>query len=564
MREWIIEKPEASLVRYLSERLEVSEISGKLLVNRGIIDPDDAEKFLYPSLSSMENPFQMADMEKAVERTIRAFKNKESIVIYGDYDADGITSTAILNLFFDEIGIKTCYYIPHREREGYGIHADVIKCFHSLGVKLMISVDCGTTNIEEIAFAKEKGIDTIVLDHHEVRDEYPPSSAFVNPKRKDCSYPFKELAGVGVVFNFLVALRSRLRDMGITTLPNLKNLLDLVAIGTLADAVPLLDQNRIYVKYGIELIKKGERPGIKALKEVSGLGKDVTTFNIIYQLIPRINVAGRLGSARKGVELLTTPSYEEASEIAKWLNQKNSERQNIEEKIMEEIKSTISSDGDLLNKKMLIFKGENWHPGVIGIVASRLVDEYGRPAIVFTMRNGKLIGSGRSIEEVNLYELIRRCDLYLERYGGHRMAAGLSLKPENFEALSLSMEREIEDMLGEIPKPRIRIDAALPLSNIDFDFISREYELFSPFGPKNPKPVFATDKVIVRGWENFGRNNIKLRVEEGGRSFSVFGFRWGEPPIPIPSKCRLAYSFSISEYMGERYLQIELEDIKLA
>ncbi len=562
MREWVIEKPEKSLVRYLSERLSISEISSILLINRGIVEPSEAEKFLYPDISSMDDPFSLPDMERAVDRVIEAINRQEKIIIYGDYDADGVTSVALLSMFFEELGIRTYYYIPHREREGYGIHEDAVKCFHSLGMKLIISVDCGTTDGDKIAFAREKGIDTIVLDHHEIKDKNIPAFAFVNPKRPESKYSFKELAGVGVVFNFIAALKKKLEGKG-GKLPDLKKYLDLVALGTLADMVPLLGQNRIFVKYGLELIRKAERPGIRALKEVSGLGRNIDTFGVTYQLIPRINAAGRMGSARKSVELLTTPCYEEAQEIARFLNRKNSERQSVEDRIMREIKRIIDEDPRVLNEPSLVFCGENWHTGVVGIVASRLVEEYGKPSIVLSIKGGRIKGSGRSVDGVNLYEVLRGCENLLERFGGHKLAAGLTIKPGNLEAFKESFNRLLRSSFPRgVPKPRIRIDTVLPLSSLDFGFISREYELFSPFGPKNPRPVFLSKDVVVRSAEVFGRGNVRMKVEHKGRSFQVVGFKWGGWDMAPPFKCSMAYSISFSDYLGERYLQIEVEDIK--
>ncbi len=563
MREWVIEKPEKGLVKYLSEKLSISEISSILLVNRGIVEPHEAERFLYPDMSLMDDPFSLPDMEKAVERVIEAIKRQEKIVIYGDYDADGVTSVAVLNMFFEELGVKSYYYIPHREREGYGIHEDAVKCFHSLGMKLLISVDCGTTDGDKIGFAREKGIDTIILDHHEIKDEDIPAYAFVNPKRSDSKYPFRELAGVGVVFNFIAALRKRLEEKGERGLPHVEKYLDLVALGTLADMVPLLDQNRIFVKHGLELIRRAERPGIRALKEVSGLGKNVDTFGVTYQLIPRINAAGRMGSARKSVELLTTPCYEEAQEIAKFLNRKNSERQAVEDRIMREIKGIIEKNPEVLEEPSLVFCGENWHTGVVGIVASRLVEEYGKPSIVLSMKNGRIKGSGRSVDGVNLYEALKGCESFLEKFGGHKLAAGLTVKPGSLKDFKESFNRFLRNRFSHgIPRPRIRIDTVLPLSSLDFGFISREYELFAPFGPKNPRPVFLSKDVIIRSAEFFGRGNVRMRVEHKGKSFQVVGFKRGGWDMDPPFRCSMVYSISFNDYLGERYLRIEVEDIK--
>ncbi len=564
MREWVLEKPRKDLVRFLSKELGISEISARLLVNRGIVDPEEAERFLNPSLSSLYNPFLLKDMDRAVDRTIQAMDKGERILIYGDYDADGITSTALLLLFFDELKVKCCYYIPRREDEGYGINVDAVKCFHSLGVKLIISVDCGTTSFEGISFAREKGIDTIVLDHHEVQDRYPECFAFVNPKRKDSDYPFDGLAGVGVTFNFVMALRRRLRERGWQGLPNLKEFLDLVAIGTVADVVPLVDQNRVYVRHGLSIIGEGKRPGIRAIKEVSGVGDKVDTFHVSFQIVPRINAAGRIGNARDGVDLLVSPSYDEAVSIAKKLNDLNMERQQMEDRILREIKKIIGRNPSLTDGEAFVFAGEGWHVGVVGIVASRLVEEFGKPSIVLSVKDGKLRGSGRSVEGVDLHMVLSQCSHLLESYGGHKMAAGLSLDREKLEpfldAFRVAVSNAMPD--GGL-KQKVFIDSALPLSSLGAEFVGKEYEKFSPFGPSNPKPVFMSDRVVVRKKEVFGRGNLKLSVEERGKRFEVTAFRWADADIPVPSRCKMAYSIGFGDYMGERYVRIELEDMRV-
>ncbi len=563
LKEWVVKRPDPRLVKFLASELGITELGATLLVNRGIKDPEEAERFLNPSLSSIHDPFLMKDMDKAVERTIRALESGERILVYGDYDADGITSTALLVLFFGEIGAKSLYFIPRRE-DGYGINLEAVKCFHALGIKLIVSVDCGTTSFEAISFAKEKGIDTVVLDHHEVGETYPDCFAFVNPKRKDSNYPFRELAGVGVAFNFVMALRKRLREMGWTGLPNLKDYLDIVAIGTIADVVPLVDQNRIYVRHGLSLIGEGKRPGIRAIGEVSGVGKRVDTFQVGFQIVPRINVAGRLGNARDGVDLLVSPSYDEALKIARKLNELNIRRQQIEDSILKGIKDLISQNPSILNDKALVFAGDNWHLGVVGIVASRLVEEFGRPSVVLSSMNGRLRGSGRSVEGLDLYLALSRCSDLLETFGGHRSAAGLSLSRENLDKFKYAFRKVVSSMLPDLPlKKKLSIDLELSPSEIDFNFVGRELERFSPFGPSNPRPLFVSGKLVLRRKELFGRGNVKLTVEDRGKVFETVGFRFGDVDVTVPSLCRMVYSVDIGDYFGDRYLKFEIEDIRL-
>ncbi|HPV49988.1 MAG TPA: single-stranded-DNA-specific exonuclease RecJ, partial [Smithellaceae bacterium] len=399
--QWIIresgdKKAEESLVKEFG----VSRIVSQLILNRQVKSLEEAQSYLYPSLNDLHSPFLMKDMKQGVARLIRAIANEEKIVIYGDYDADGITSVVILYKFIQELNARVSYYIPDRVEEGYGLKTPVIDQFREDNVRLIITVDCGISDIEQISYARSLGIDTIVLDHHEISDSLPPAVACINPNRSDCPFPFKHLAGVGIAFNFLIALRGTLRKEGFWKdgkFPNLKEYLDVVALGTIGDIAPLIGENRIFTKIGLEYITEGRRPGIRALKEVSGIdGQLIDSFKASFCLIPRINAAGRIASALDAVLLLLAESMEEARPLAARLDLYNRRRQAMERDILNDILEKLGAEPELENTSALVFSSEKWHPGVVGIVASRLVDLYSRPAFVISLRDGVGKGSGRS------------------------------------------------------------------------------------------------------------------------------------------------------------------------
>ena len=391
----------------------------------------------------------MQDMKKGVGRLIKAIYAGEEIVIYGDYDADGITSVVILYKFIKELTGHVSYYIPDRVQEGYGLKIPVIDQFKSKNIKLIITVDCGISDIEQIAYAQSIGIDTIVLDHHEIADQLPVAVACINPNRSDCSFPFKHLAGVGIAFNFLIALRGSLRKEGFWKngqYPNLKEYLDIVALGTIGDIAPLVGENRIFAKIGLELITEGKRPGIKALKEVSGIdGQLIDSFKASFCLIPRINAAGRIASPLDAVELLLSENMDEARPLAEKLDLHNRRRQAMEKDILNEILGQLGANPDLENMNALVFSSEKWHPGVVGIVASRLVDLFSRPTFVISLKNGVGKGSGRSVSDFNIHKGLQQCASLLLSYGGHYRAAGISIKEDDIDEFACMLDEIIRN-----------------------------------------------------------------------------------------------------------------------
>ena len=433
----------------MNKEFALHPIISQIIASREIKDMDDARRYLNPSLNDLHSPFLMKDMKKGIERVLQAIHEHEEIVIYGDYDADGITSVVILYKFLREITPCVTYYIPDRVQEGYGLKNPAIDKFKSNNTKLIITVDCGISDNEQIAYARSCGIDTIVLDHHEISGPLPPSVANINPNRKDCEFPFKDLAGVGIAYNFLIALRGILRKDGFwknDNYPNLKEYLDVVALGTIGDIAPLVDENRIFARIGLELITEGKRPGIKALKEVSGVDNQVIdSFKASFCLIPRINAAGRIASPLDAVALLLTDDATEARMYAEKLDAYNRRRQSMEKIILNEILEKIGNTPDIEKMKSLVFASDKWHPGVVGIVASRLVDLFCRPAFVISLNNGVGKGSGRSVSDFNIYKGLQQCASLLLSYGGHCRAAGISIKEDDIDEFACLLDEIIRN-----------------------------------------------------------------------------------------------------------------------
>jgi single-stranded-DNA-specific exonuclease len=562
-RIWILRKKDNALIESLSKDLNISLLTSHILVNRGMKDIDNSYKFLHPSLSDLYSPFLLSDMDIGTNRILKAIKNKEKVLIYGDYDVDGVTATSMLLLFLNKFSPNVSYYIPDRLKDGYGINIDAIKRFKNEGVKLIISVDCGISDYEEIDYCNNNGMDVIICDHHEPPARIPGAIAVLNPKRKDSTYPFKDLTGVGVVFKLIIGLRARLREKGEDNLPNLKRYMDLAALGTIADIAPIIDENRIIVKFGLTEIADGDRPGIKALKSVSGInGGPVDCGMVGFRLAPRINAAGRLSNANLGVELLTTSDENKAFEIAKTLDSENSKRQNIENKIFKEVLNILEGNRSLLMNKSIVLASENWHAGVIGIVASRVVEEYYRPTILISIADGIGKGSGRSIEKFHMYEGLRSCEHLLEGYGGHKHAAGLKV--------SIDKISEFQELFEEVAKSKLRDEDLYPVINIDSEIMLRdltaeivkEFELLEPFGPSNPEPVIASSNIKISDCKIVGDNHLKVTLKDGNFTWDGIGFDLGRIYPLLYEKADIAFSPRINTWQGLEYLQLRLKDIR--
>jgi len=473
------------MIERLKEELGLPSLVARILISRGIESPEEAEKFLYPDLRDLSDPFLLPDMDLAVGRVIRALMNKERICIYSDYDADGVTSAAIMLNFLKELKIDVDYYIPTRD-EGYGLNGEAVKEISKKNIRLLFTLDCGSTNFDEIALAKSFGIDTIVIDHHEVKESHPPSYAFVNPKRKDSVFPTPDLAACGVTFFFLIALRRELVRNGIIDSQiNLRKELDLVALGTIGDMVPLVRDNRIITKFGIEAMRKKPRQWLKSFYLTKTLPqKRLDDYQLSFIVVPRINAPGRISDAEKSLKFLIEKDPEASIMLLEELNEANRKRQAIEENILKEIENFLS-EREITEKKAFVLYNESWHVGVIGIVAQRIAEQYGKPTIVLTSVDGVIRGSGRGVEGLDLHKSLSAISHLLIRYGGHKYACGLSLSSDKLEPFSQAFEMAVRSFPYE--KAKVSFD-----TEADFDELTREaieaLELLGPFGYGNPHP----------------------------------------------------------------------------
>lgn len=467
----------------------------KILKNRNI---DNIDKFLNPTLSHLYDPFLLSDMDLAVNRTVEAIKRKEHICIVGDYDVDGITACSILVNFFQEIGTKTSYYIPKRE-DGYGLSLNAIKFANQKGAKLIITVDNGISSQDEIEFAKMLGIDVIITDHHEP-NIIPEAYAVVNPKMKKSKYPFRELAGVGVAFNFLLALRKTLRDRNFFTKePNLANYLDLVSLGTLADVVPLIDVNRVFVKYGLSKSSKA----LDKLKAVANIASGLSVYDVAYKIAPRINSAGRLADANLAIDLFTTTQEVKMLKIAAWLDELNIKRKSLQQKILQEAKSMVNNASSY---EAIVVSGR-WHRGVIGIVAGNLAHIYKKPSIVISEGNFVCVGSGRSVESINLFDVIKRSERLLDKFGGHKLAVGLTLKKEHIEPLREAVNNEVAKLkVNTFNQLKVDLECDIRLFQSD-DFLEKLKEL-EPFGANNEEPTFLVRNAVLKDIQKKPYNSL--------------------------------------------------------
>ncbi len=552
----------------LVKELSIHRIVSCILTSRQIMTPDDANSYLHPSLNNLHNPLLMRDMQKGVQRLIKAINDREKIVIYGDYDADGVTSVVVLLKFLRAIIDTVSYYIPDRIEEGYGLNGHAIEKMKTDGVTLLITVDCGISDHEEISYARSCGIDTIILDHHEVPHSLPDAVAIINQNRKDCNFPFKDLAAVGIVFNFLIALRGRLRKEGFWNdkrYPNLKDYLDLVALGTIGDICPLVDENRIFAKVGLDLITECKRVGLKALKEICGVENQVIdSGKASFCLIPRINAAGRVASASEAVQLLLTEDIEEARLIAQKLETYNRRRQTVERNILNEILEEIERTIDPEKVRSLVFASDKWHPGVIGIVASKLVDRFCRPTILISLKDGIGKGSGRSVADLNIYEGLKECHSLLLSYGGHRYAAGISIKEEYIEDFSEMFEEVIGKEINTSTFVfQTNIDAVCNLSDITHELISQIGRL-APFGSGNPEPVLCVRNINVTSHSVVGNNHLWMRLTGDGMSYNSIWFNKGHLINSLAGPALdIAFTPHISNWNGVYDIQLKMKDMSV-
>ncbi len=561
-KRWLVNRTNREFLEFLSEKTSLSTALAQIFVNRGMKDAEAIKDFLSPSLKNLHDPFLMPDMEKAVERIRYAKENGDAILVYGDYDADGITSTALMFSALQRLGLKADYYIPNRLVDGYGFSKEGVKKAEALGVRLIITVDCGISSIEEVSMAVSRGIDVIITDHHEPPKKLPDATAVINPHRKDSEYPFKHLAGVGVVYKFVQAI---FQDSGA------EDFLDLVAIGTIADSVPLVGENRILTAYGLRALNSDPvpagtnasiKPWIPALKETSGIGsKEIRSGMLSYTIIPRINAVGRLGDANKVVEFFLTQDMARAKEIASRLEKNNRERQRIESDVFKSALDMI--DTDHLDSA-IVLGSSAWHPGVIGIVASRLVEMFYRPTFLFSVKDAVAKGSARSIPSFHIYKGITDCSEFLLDYGGHNQAAGLRLYAGNLEAFKNKINAVVKNTLSfQDMIPTVGIDAEVNLFEVNFDLI-KELNLLEPFGNSNPKPILGAKGVEVADSRGVGNNHLKMKLKQKSVNIDTIGFRMGNLLEEIAGLYTIDVAFvpCINEWNGNKTLQLNLKAIR--
>ena len=524
-KRWCVHSPDHDKISRLVTELSCRRPVAAVLVNRGLSAPKEAASFLKPSFADMRSPFLMKDMDRAVSRLLLALERREKVLVFGDYDADGMSGTALLFNFFAYLGMEVAYYIPDRLTEGYGLTPQFVeKQAVGRDIGLIVTVDCGISSHEAIEEAKGHGIDVVVTDHHEPGEQPPEAFAILNPKQPGCASGLACLAGVGVAFNLALALRKRLRDDGFWKRrpePNLKASCDLVALGTVADMVPILQENRIYVKAGLEVLATSTRPGIKALLDVCNVTNGrIDTWDVAFKLAPRINAAGRLRHGSMGCELLTTSSSRIAQTIADELDHENTRRRDIERQILSDIVRGLDAAPETLGRS-LVLHNPTWHEGVIGIVASRLVHQYMRPVVLIAVTDGMGKGSARSPKGFNLFEALAGCAQHLEKFGGHESAAGLTLKAENIPAFRQAFDSQVREMASpEDFMPRLDIDTEISPSEITPE-LADELEALAPFGTGNPEPLFVLSDMEVRSARVVGNCHTQMQLVPAGDSAST-------------------------------------------
>lgn len=579
-KRWVIKKQgDTEKIEALMKVLNIDRILANLLVQRGIKNYDDAKEFFRPQLNKLHDPFLMKDMDVAIERIEKAIGNKEKILVYGDYDVDGTTAVSLVYTYLKSLYFDVDFYIPDRYSEGYGISYKGIDFAHENKFSLIIALDCGIKATEKIKYANERSVDFIICDHHRPGDELPEAYAVLDPKRNDCTYPYKELSGCGVGFKLIQAYQQKKNK----PFDELKKYLDLVVVSIAADIVPVTGENRILAYYGIKLVNHNPRPGIEAIFKFSGIKrrpggprggfsftKELTISDLVFLVGPRINAAGRLESAKNSVELLIAGSLEEASKLAEQINEINTERRSLDAQITKEALDNISTDKFMLKSKATIVYNPTWHKGVIGIVASRLTEIYYRPTVVLTKSNGLITGSARSVKDYDVYDAIDSCSHLLEHFGGHKYAAGLSLKQEKLDEFKKCFENVVNSTIEDsMLIPEIEIDADLNLNEINTKFY-RVLKQFAPFGPGNMAPVFRAKELIDTGHGRIvGQNHLKLNVIHQRISslpFPAIAFQQayfheemlkGEP-------FNICYHLEENEWNGIVSLQLNIKDLKLS
>ncbi|TND08565.1 MAG: single-stranded-DNA-specific exonuclease RecJ [Bacteroidetes bacterium] len=552
------------LVRKLASELGIHLLLARLLVLRGVKTFEEARIFFRPSLDQLHDPYLMRDMDKAVDRIEHAIENEEKILVYGDYDVDGTTAVALVYSFIKALGAECGFYIPDRYKEGYGISYAGIDFAAENKFGLIIALDCGIKAVEKVRYAGEKGIDFIICDHHRPGPELPPALAVLDPKRDDCTYPYDELTGCGIGFKLVQAYAQKRKIDFEKLLP----LLDLVAVSIAADIVPVTGENRALMYAGLKEINTSPREGLKTLVRMAALKREFTVSDLVFTIAPRINAAGRIEHGKLAVELLTAPDEKTAEACAEKLNKNNADRKDLDMLITQQALDMMAADPLAAQRKSTVLFQPQWHKGVVGIVASRLIEKYYRPTIVLAEANGMVTGSARSVKDFDVYEAIEACNGLLEQFGGHKYAAGLTLKKENVEKFRERFEEEVSRRITpDMLTPEVEIDATLSLNDIDGKLL-RILKQFAPFGPGNMNPVFLASDVRDRGWLRIvGVNHLKMDIVDPAqptRIFPAIGFGLGDHYLALSQQkpFDMCYAIEENDFNGNVSVQLSIKDIK--
>ena len=558
-KRWIIQKSDQKFVQKLAKDLGVNHIVAHLLVLRGIENFDDAKLFFRPELKHLHDPFLMKNMQDAVDRIEKAIANKEKVLVYGDYDVDGTTSVAMMFSFLKRFSPEIEYYIPCRYEEGYGISLKGIDYAKKNNFSLIIALDCGIRAFNQVDYANEKEVDFIICDHHNPADKIPNAIAILNPKQSDCNYPYKELSGCGVGFKLIQAY-SQKNNIDFS---EISEYLDLLTVSIGADIVPMTGENRVFSYFGLKQINTQPRAGLKALMDIANKIKELSISDVVFGIAPRINAAGRIEHAKKAVEILVEQDLDRAKKLASFIEENNVTRRNLDQNITKEALEMIDE-----NKKSTVVFSKNWHKGVVGIVASRVIESHYKPTIVLAEKDGILTGSARSVHDFDLYEAISKCAHLCEKFGGHKYAAGLSIKKENLSEFIIAFEKAVSESITEDQlSPKIDVDMEIDIDAVD-DKLFRIIKQFSPFGPQNLSPIFVSRSVVDNGYgKRIGADKSHLRINTKTASGSLpgIGFSMGDAfeKIKDYSEFDICYSINENEWNGRKNLQLMLNDLKV-
>ena len=568
-KKWNLANPSSDDCLKLMKEAFVSMLVAKLLVNRNIISGQEATYILDSDLSNLHDPFLMKGMNIAVDRILKAIKDNEILTVFADYDVDGVSSAAFLIHFFQDLGISIRYYLPNRMVEGYGLTTGALNFIKETGSSLIITADCGITAVKEVTLAKKMGLDVIITDHHQVSSEgLPEALAVLNPHQPECFYPFRFLCGVGIVAKLSTAIRTALYRSGWekSRLPNLRQYLDLFALGTIADLAPLTGENHVLTRHGLKELTTTQKPGLIALKSVAGLNGTVDSQSIGFRLGPRLNAAGRLGKADSGLHLLISKDLTQANELADELEIMNRERQEVQKWTQKEVEYLISKEVDLGNDRVIVLASENFHRGVVGIVASRIVERFYRPVILIAINNGFGSGSGRSINKFNLFKGLQECSNYFQQFGGHAFAAGLTLEVSKIDGFKRNFKEIGRKFLSEDDLiPEVNVDCEVKLADVSFELID-EINKLSPFGAVNPMPVFITRNVILRNIKFIGKdmNHVRFKALQGNVLKDVIAFNMQSVfanNLKNGDQVDIVFQATVNEWHGKENIQLKLVDI---